>query len=120
MEKLNVTDPEFVAWMEACQKMVDEQCRAFTPTLYVGKEHTKLLVAEPGEKFIRIVSVDNQRSAWAFVVREDNTTKALGTVKKGDILKPATWKAPAKHARGSIYQGGTGGITHWTGPSCLK
>ena len=33
-----------------------------------------------------------QRSAWAFI---DSTN--------GDVLKPASWKAPAKHARGNIF-----------------
>jgi hypothetical protein len=32
------------------------------------------------------------RSAWAFV---DKTT--------GDVLKAASWKKPAKHARGNIF-----------------
>jgi hypothetical protein len=120
MEKINTTDPEFVAWLEACQKMIDEQLRVTYPTLYAGKDRTKFLSAEPGEKFIRIVAEDSQRSCWAFVVREDNTTKALGNVKRGDIHHPATWKAPAKHARGNIFTGGTGGVTQWTGPSYIR
>lgn len=50
-----------------------------------------------GRKFIRIwgerLGTDN-RSAWAFIDRET-----------GDVLKPATWRAPAKHARGNVYDG---------------
>jgi hypothetical protein len=26
-------------------------------------------------------------------------------IKPGDLLKPASWKSPAKHARGNIFEG---------------
>jgi hypothetical protein len=26
-------------------------------------------------------------------------------IKPGDLLKPASWKAPAKHSRGNIFDG---------------
>lgn len=51
--------------------------------------------AEIGRKFIRIVNVSGNgggRSVYCFIER--NT---------GDILKSAGWKAPAKGARGSIW-----------------
>lgn len=49
---------------------------------------------ETGSKFIRIVkNEDGQgRSVYCFIDRSN-----------GDILKSAGWKAPAKGARGSIY-----------------
>jgi len=40
----------------------------------------------------------------AFVALEDISTKFLGNVKKGSIMKPSTYKAPAKHARGNINE----------------
>jgi hypothetical protein len=44
------------------------------------------------------------RSIYAFVALEDfNTNKALGFVREGDIHKPASYKAPAKTSRGSVY-----------------
>ena len=39
-------------------------------------------------------------------------------VLKGDILKAATWRAPAKHVRGSIYDKKQTWF-HWTGPRYL-
>lgn len=57
------------------------------------KEH---LVLEIGKKYARIVKTDEKgasRSAWAFV-----------DLTNGDILKPASWKTPAKHARGSVLE----------------
>lgn len=54
---------------------------------------SRLLMTERGKRFIRVVSAwGPQRSAWAFI----DTTN-------GDVLKPASWKAPAKHARGNIF-----------------
>ncbi len=42
-------------------------------------------------------------SVHCFVAMEDNITRTLGKVKRGQIFKPASWKAPAKHARGDLY-----------------
>jgi hypothetical protein len=55
------------------------------------------------DKWARIVTVDSQRSAYAFVALQDGQTKTLGVIKAGDIHKPATWKAPAKHKRGNVF-----------------
>lgn len=43
-------------------------------------------------------------SVYTFVCLKDGQTKALGNLKAGDIHKAAGWKAPAKHARGSVFQ----------------
>ena len=64
-----------------------------------------------GKKYIKIVC-DN--SVAAFVVGVDNDKK----FKKGDILKPAGWAAPARNAaRGNILDGGY--PINWTGPLYL-
>lgn len=58
------------------------------------------LAADPGgRRYIRIVENYNdsdQRSVYAFIDRTN-----------GDLLKPETWKAPAKHARGNLYDRST-------------
>jgi hypothetical protein len=38
-------------------------------------------------------------------------------VKKGDLMKPASWRAPAKHSRGNIFDG-TAKWSHY-GPTYL-
>jgi len=41
--------------------------------------------------------------------------------KTGDVLKPHNWKAPAKHARGNIYDEQNGlGMMGWCGPAYLR
>jgi hypothetical protein len=39
-------------------------------------------------------------------------------IKKGDLLKPASWRTPAKHSRGNIFDG----TDNWSyyGPEYLK
>ena len=57
-----------------------------------------------GSKYARIWTQykDGQKSAWGFITLKDNPKK---NIKVGDLLKVATWKDPAKHARGNIIDG---------------
>jgi len=58
-----------------------------------------------GSKFVKITSkptASSGLSAWGFVALQDNPSKGI---KVGDLLKPASWSAPAKHARGNIIDG---------------
>ena len=59
------------------------------------------LVVEIGNKYIRLWM---GTSCWGFISRVDGDLKG-SPIKKGDLLKAATWKAPAKHARGNIIDG---------------
>jgi hypothetical protein len=72
------------------------------------------LVAEIGSKYIRLWT---GTSCWGFISRVDGDLKGA-PIKKGDLLKAATWKAPAKHARGNIIDG----TAQWGeyGPSYIK
>ena len=74
----------------------------------------KELTVEIGNKFIRLWQ---GTSCWGFISRIDGDLKGA-PIKKGDLLKPATWKAPAKHARGNIIDG----TAQWGeyGPSYIK
>jgi len=61
----------------------------------------KELTVEVGQKYIRLW---DGTGCWGFISRVDGDLKG-SPIKKGDLLKPATWKAPAKHARGNIIDG---------------
>lgn len=62
------------------------------------------------DKWVRVVVVEERNgkpcdsSVYCFICLQDGQTKALGILKAGDIHKAAGWKAPAKHARGSVFQ----------------
>ena len=72
------------------------------------------LYLKPGRKFIKIV---NDNSVWGFIAKVDGTHKGL-PMKKGDVLKPAGWRAPAKHTRGNIFDDNQD-YFQWTGPNYL-
>jgi hypothetical protein len=59
------------------------------------------LVMEVGNKFLRFW---DGTTCWGFISRVDGDLKG-SPIKKGDLLKAASWKAPAKHARGNILDG---------------
>jgi hypothetical protein len=43
-------------------------------------------------------------SVYAFICLREGETKTLGLLRPGDIHFPASWKMPAKHARGSVFR----------------
>ncbi len=84
---------------------------------------------EDGGRYVRVYMVER---SW--VERSDhskgekplteNSRKQIHTfIDKltGDILKPATWKAPAKHARGNLFDAhnGLATVNHY-GPGYLR
>ncbi len=73
------------------------------------------LSLKPGRKFIKVVEGGR---VWGFVAKVDGVHKGLPML-KGDILKAATWSAPAKHSRGSIFDKEMHKSFSWTGPNYL-
>ena len=81
-----------------------------------GNMRDKLdLSLKPGRKFIKVIE-DNR--VWGFVAKVDGIHKGL-PMAKGDILKAAGWRAPAKHSRGSIFDSEMHKSFSWTGPNYL-
>ena len=65
----------------------------------------------PGKKYIKVVQ---ENGVFCFIVKED-----FKHFKKGDILKPAGFNAPALNsARGNVLSGNY--PIQWTGPLYLK
>ena len=63
-----------------------------------------------GNKYAKIISETNRgpaggvKSVWGFVALKDMTVSGIPN-KRGDLLKAASFKAPAKHARGNLLEG---------------
>ena len=57
-----------------------------------------------GEKYCKVIKANG---VYCFISLADSETKTLGTVKLGDIMKPANWNTPAKHARGNVFDPST-------------
>ena len=86
------TAAALASFVSTAQSVVDAYYRQSCPNL----TPSKLTVDPGGKRYVRIVTTTDggqgQRSAYCFV-----------DITNGNILKSATWKAPAKHARGSIF-----------------
>jgi len=88
-----------------------------------GPGRFDLVCDKAGQKFQRIINVGgSQRSSHSFIVLKDCTVKTMPgskhktlTLRVGDILKCASWKAPALNfVRGNILDGNYGNC-RWTG-----
>lgn len=76
---------------------------------YDGNRLNKEWTVEFGKKYAKIT--DNYdtsgcrvKSVWGFVALQDMTVSGI-QYKRGDLLKAASYKAPAKHARGNLLEG---------------
>ena len=88
------------------QNMHNHYRTNYAATYARTSEDHQYVVADTGRKFLRIASTDpdgNMRSVYCFIALVDGNTKSMGSYSAGDIMKPATWKAPAKHSRGSVF-----------------
>lgn len=78
-------------------------------------QHLKMLTppkleAHAGKSYVKVAKHDRDSkgaSVYFFIAAKDISNKTMGNVKFGDILKPATWKAPTKHARGNLFDEST-------------
>jgi len=84
-----------------------EYCRHLEKSLYARFPGSDTqFVYEAGRKYVKIINLSgavghNYRSSHSYVVIGDQ-----GKFKHGDILKSASWKAPAKNfARGNVLTG---------------
>ena len=91
-------------WTKAEKRIRIEGITKFKKTLYV----------KPGRKFDKIM---HGTSCWGFVAKKNGEHKGIPYF-TGDVFKAATWRAPAKHVRGSIFYDGSDWY-QWTGPNYL-
>lgn len=92
-------------YMEAAQAKINQHYAEDLPNLTAP-----ILELSPGRKFHKIWAKDTHDRIFAFI----DTTN-------GDILKPASCKAPAKHARGNVFDEDFGSQhTGVYGPNYLK
>jgi len=99
---------KFEIWLNK----VNEERKQYWDENFSYKEYEPLAV-ERGRKYIKL---SDDSSVWGFVSMVDGFNKGVG-VKKGDLLKPADWRSPARHSRGNIFEG----TDKWTyyGPAYL-
>lgn len=100
-----VTDAQLEAFRLVCEGISVAHRREHFPSL-----SDPVMTIEKGSRYARIVRADGQRSVHCFV-----------DLTNGDVLKAATWKAPAKHARSNLNDadGGASGLGEY-GAKYLK
>jgi hypothetical protein len=103
---MRTTNQKAIDYLEAnpIVKNFIKELNEFRKNYYVKADmpnQWKELTVEIGNKFIRLW---DGTMCWGFISRVDGDLKG-SPIKKGDLLKAATWKAPAKHARGNIIDG---------------
>lgn len=81
IETLEGTDADIAAWVEKVNVAFPLD-RGATRKVRFGRKYARVFMER----------AEGSRSVYCFVDR-----------KTGDVLKAASWKAPAKHARGNIY-----------------
>jgi hypothetical protein len=107
---LSQGSPQFeqalATWLAGAQQIIIDEHQRRNYVFQVAQ-----LGVQRGQRYVKIVREDgSSRSVHAFI---DATN--------GDVLKPASWKAPAKHARGNIYDEAHGlGSMGPYGPAYLK
>ena len=76
-------------------------------------EFAESIQFEEGRKYLKVTKkLGTQTMVWGFIMKEDDKK-----FKKGDILKAASWSAPARNkARGNIFEEYD---VRWTGPNYL-
>lgn len=89
-------------YVEGCQGLIDAENVKEKLSMTHGRRYVKVIAKRS----------DGGNGSRVFAFIDMNT---------GDILKPATWNAPAMHARGSIFADDFGlSSTLWTGPKYLQ
>lgn len=88
-------DTALQTFVAGCQELCSKNDERYENV----KFNTKLSIDPKGRRYVRIVKKDDfgGNSVYCFV---DKTN--------GNVLKAAGWKAPAKHARGNIYNDDNG------------
>ena len=103
----NIKD-QITSWVATeAQSTINNYYTATYPSLRVPE-----LTVKFGQKYAQVWT---GTSIWAFIALNDQPTKAQ---RVGDLLKPASWRAPAKHSRGNILNG-TAAYSPY-GPTYLK
>jgi len=74
----------------------------------------KTLYVKHGRKFDKVI---HGTSVWGFVAKTEGALKGIPYF-VGDVFKAAGWNAPAKWARGNIYDSNQNYFS-WTGPNYL-
>ena len=105
----NYIKAKYEDWQNRCYPNPDELQQKVSVDMI--KQFKDGVSYKSGSKYIKVIRNDGQTSVHSFIVNTSNDAK----FKYGDILKAASWRAPARNfARGNIFAKEYGTIS-WTG-----
>ena len=90
------SNPVVEKFIAEVNQSISEHYRTNLPNLTF--EPVKVTI---GAKFI---AIEHKGTRWGFISRVDGTHMGV-PIRKGDLMKPATWAQAAKHSRGNIADG---------------
>jgi hypothetical protein len=103
--------PEFLSWFEGVKKITNDYFDLNFPNNPKPSFEFKM-----GPRYVKII---RDRSVHAFI--RDRSVHAFIDCINGDVLKPTSWRAPAKHSRGNIFDTKNGlGSMEVFGPAYLR
>lgn len=106
-----VTSEELHAFVSAISARHEQSLKEAYPTCNLNWERISLV---RGQRYAKLVkSRPEVNSAGEIVGYHNSSAFAFIDLTNGDIFKPASWKAPAKHARGNIRRGDASNL--WNG-----
>ena len=103
---------DYDKWNNPNRDGVDERMKLIKEASAV--KFKKTLYMKSGRKFDKVI---HGTSVWGFVAKTDGMLKGIPYF-VGDVFKAASWAAPAKHVRGSIFATEQNWFA-WTGPNYL-
>jgi nicotinamide mononucleotide adenylyltransferase len=103
---------DYDRWSNPNGDGVDERMKLIKEASSV--KFKKTLYMKSGRKFDKVI---HGTSVWGFVAKTDGMLKGIPYF-VGDVFKAASWAAPAKHVRGSIFATEQNWFA-WTGPNYL-
>ena len=92
MKTLPDIDDAIADFVPKVQKMIVEHYEEKFSNL-----EPPVLSVKNGSKYTKIIKTNNQISVWGFIDRSN-----------GNVLKAESWRKPAKHARGNLYDPDSG------------
>ena len=106
-------EPSTLDFDSAMDRLLDKIQENFDTRSFGGRKMN--LSLQKGRKFIKVV---HDNSVWGFISLVDGEHKGA-PIKVGDIMKAESWRAAAKHSRGSIFDSEFHKSFSWTGPNYL-
>ena len=89
---INLDNPLLQLWLTGANKVIADN---YTKSNWPATLPKDVLIANEGERYIKILRVREGATTGAAYAFIDRTN--------GDVLMAASWRAPAKHARGNLF-----------------